>query len=66
MDLFSPVLNQMVYLFGFIIIGYVLYKLKAVPENAMTTLSRLESMLFIPCLVLGTFINGFTADKLRI
>ena len=66
MDLFSPVLNQMVYLFGFIIIGYVLYKLKAVPENAMTTLSKLESTLFIPCLVLGTFINGFTAEKLRI
>ena len=66
MELFSPILNQMVYLFGFIVIGYVLYKLKAVPDNAMTTLSKLESMLFIPCLVLGTFTSGFTTDKLKI
>ena len=66
MNLFTPILSQMIYLFGLIIIGYVLYKLKAVPDNAMTTLSRLESTLFIPCLVLGTFIEGFTVDKLRI
>ena len=66
MNLFEPILNQMIYLFGFIIIGYVLYKLKAVPDNAMTSLSRLESMLFIPCLVLGTFIESFTVEKLAI
>lgn len=65
MDFFFPVLNQMVYLFAFILLGYALYKLRIVPENAMTTLSKLESWLFIPCLVMGTFISNFTVEKLK-
>ena len=64
MDLFSPILNQMVYLFAFIIIGYVLVKIKALHGEACATLSKLESKLFIPALVLSTFMNNFTVEKL--
>ena len=64
MDLFSPILNQMVYLFAFIFIGYLLSKVKAIPNEATGSLSKLESMLFIPALVLSTFMNNFTVEKL--
>lgn len=64
MELFEPILNQMVYLFAFIIIGYVLIKIKALTPEATATLSKLESKLFIPALVLYTFINNFTVEKL--
>ncbi len=63
-NLFTPVLEQMIYLFAFIAIGYLLFKLNIIPKNAITTLSKLESTLFIPCLVLSTFISGFTVEKL--
>jgi len=64
MQLFSATLNQMAFLFTFIVIGYILSKLKVVQENSEAVLSRLENYVFIPALVLGTFINNFTAEKL--
>ena len=63
MNVFEPIMNQMIYLFALILIGYLLTKLKAIPEGTAKALSRLESMLFIPALVLSTFIKNFTADK---
>ncbi len=65
MNFLIPVLNQMICLFAFILLGYALYKLHIVPENAMVTLSKLESWLFIPCLVMGTFLSNFTVEKLK-
>ena len=60
MDIFEPILNQMVYLFAFIIIGFILIKVKALPAEATATLSKLEGKLFIPALALYTFMNNFT------
>ncbi|MBO5090044.1 MAG: AEC family transporter [Clostridia bacterium] len=64
MQLFLATLNQMAFLFTFIIIGYILSKLKVVQDNSEAVLSRLENYVFIPALVLGTFINNFTTEKL--
>ena len=50
----------MALLFLFIIIGYVLAKLKAIPDNSAGVLSKLENNVFIPALVLGTFMSNFT------
>lgn len=58
------VLNQMAFLFSLIVIGYVLVKLGLMPENAESTLSKLENYIFIPALVLSTFIGNFTTEKL--
>ncbi len=57
-------LNQMAYLFLFVMLGYILVKLKLMPNGSETVLSRLENYLFIPALVLNTFINNFTVNKL--
>lgn len=64
MGLINATLNQLAFLFGFILIGFFLAKVKAVPDNAATALSKLENNLFIPCLVMGTFIDNFTPEVL--
>ncbi len=60
----NATIQQMCFLFSLILIGYVLVKLKLLPENAESVLSKLENYLFIPALVMNTFICNFTADKL--
>lgn len=64
LSVFVSTLNQTAFLFGFIIIGYVLVKCGVLSEGAASVLSRLENAVFIPGLVLGTFINNFTAEKI--
>jgi predicted permease len=64
MEILTTTLGQMTVLFLLILIGYLLAKLKAVPENTSTVLSKLENNLLVPALVLGTFISNFTTEKL--
>jgi predicted permease len=65
MELFIPTLNQMIYLFAFILIGYLLARFGAVKSEAAGVLSKLENMLFIPALVMGTFMKNFSVDKIH-
>ena len=60
MNTLLPTLYQMIFLFAFIVLGYVLTKTKYLPANAASILSKLENMIFIPALVMGTFITNFT------
>ena len=64
MSVFSTTLNQIAFLFGFIVIGYILVKLKVLPENSAAVLSKLENTVFIPALVMGTFIENFTTERI--
>ncbi len=64
MALFTATLNQMAFLFTFIVIGYILSKMKLISDGAAGILSKLENYVFIPALVLGTFISNFTTEKL--
>ena len=64
MNIFLATLNQTSFLFGLIIIGYILVKCKALPENSATVLSKLENTVFIPALVMGTFIENFTVERI--
>ena len=64
MSVFSTTLNQIAFLFGFIVIGYILVKLKVLPENSAAVLSKLENTVFIPALVMGTFIENFTIERI--
>ena len=63
-ELFLSTLNQMAVLFTFIVIGFLLVKLGCISENAAVTLSKLENIVFVPALILGTFIENFTMEKL--
>ena len=62
--LFQAILEQMIFLFAFIVLGFIFAKGKFVPDNAAQVLSRLENLLFIPALVLGTFIKNCTIADL--
>lgn len=63
-DLFLPVLSQMLYLFAFIAIGYLLVQIRAVPQGSETVLSKLENTLFLPATVMVTFMTDFTVERL--
>ncbi|MBE6602642.1 MAG: hypothetical protein E7637_09120 [Ruminococcaceae bacterium] len=65
MELFTSTLNQMIFLFALIVIGYLVAKLGAVPITASGVLAKLENNIFIPALVLTTFLKGFTVDTLQ-
>ena len=54
----------MIFLFSFIAIGYLLARRGFLPAISAAILSRFENMLFIPALVLGTFIHNFTLATL--
>lgn len=62
--MFIPILTQMLILFVFIAIGFILSKTKVLPDNASTVLSRLENYVFVPALVMGTFIKNCTTDNI--
>ncbi len=66
MDLFGPTLNQMIFLFAFIAIGYLLAKFSVVPKGSAGLLGKLENWLFIPALVMQTFIQNFTVKNLEV
>ncbi len=64
MAIFTSTLNQLMFLFSLILTGYYLAKKKHIPQNLAMVLSRLENMLFIPGLVMGTFIENFTVERI--
>lgn len=61
-SVFLSTLNQMGFLMLLILIGYILVKLHIVDNNAAKVLSKLESTVFIPALVLNTFMSNFTIE----
>ncbi len=60
----TTTLNQMAFLFLLIAIGYILARFNFVPEKTEGILSKLENYIFIPALVLGTFMERFTVEML--
>lgn len=62
--MFTPIFNQMIFLFTLIVIGFVLSKWKFVPDNSANVLSKLENTVFMPGLVLSTFIKNCTVEVL--
>ena len=63
-ELFASTLNQMAFLFTLIIIGYLLVKFGCLSETAAKSLSKLENIVFVPALIMGTFMNNFTPSTL--
>ena len=64
MTLFLSTLSQLGYLFAFIAIGFLVAKCGVVSEGAAGVLSKLENFIFVPALVLETFIKNFTVEQL--
>ena len=64
MTLVLSTLSRLAFLFSFILLGFILTRIKAIPQNSDGVLSKLENNLFTPCLVMGTFISEFNITKL--
>ena len=64
MTVFSSTLNQTAFLFCFIFFGWAIAKGGVLQQNSVRVLSKLENNLFIPALVMSTFIENFTTDRL--
>ena len=64
MSLFLSALNQMGALGFYMMIGFVIAKLGIVDKQSTTLLSKLENVVFLPALILYTFIQNFTIFSL--
>lgn len=64
MSIFGTTLSQMAFLFLLIIIGYILVKIKVLESGASQVLSKFENTVFVPALVLKTFIENFTVEQI--
>ena len=65
LTVFKGLLSPMMYMFFFIAAGFVLRKLKVLPENAAQVLSRLESDFIIPAVIINSFIRYCTVASIR-
>ena len=63
MEVFLPILSQTILLMLFVLLGFVFAKWKLVPDNTAVGLSKLETLLFLPALMLGTFLKNFTVER---
>lgn len=64
MEIFQVTTGQMLVLFTIILAGFLLAKLKVIPADSNTVLSKLENNLLVPALVFGTFADKFRVEKL--
>ena len=64
MSVFLPTVNQMGFLMLLIIIGYIIVRLNVVQSEGTVLLSRLENNVFVPALILDTFVNNLTIEKI--
>ena len=64
MVVFTSTISQMAFLLILLGIGFLLVRLNLIPHSCAGALSKLESYIFIPASVLGTFMSEFTVKKL--
>jgi len=64
MQLFQATLGQMGFLFLLIALGFIVVKCKVLDSDSSQVLSKLENTIFVPALVLNTFIDNFTIEKI--
>lgn len=61
---FNATLSPMLVMFTYIVIGFILKKCKAVPDNTAVVLSRLENCVIVPALIINTFMKYCTVKSL--
>ena len=65
MDIFNLTVKQMLMMFTLILVGFLLRKKKIVPENADTTMARLETFCFVPALTLFNQMTQCTPETFK-
>lgn len=65
LEIFVSTLNPMLVLFFCIVIGYFLKVKKLLPSNSAYVMSNLENKIFVPALVISTFMKYCTTASLK-
>ena len=65
MEVFLLTLNQMLVLFIFIVLGFILKKKNILPESTSVTLARLETYLFLPALNFGNMMEKCSVQAFK-
>lgn len=65
MQVFLATFNQMLVLFTFMAIGFLLNKKGLLSGSASAVLSKLETYLFVPCLVFSVFYKYCTVENFK-
>ena len=65
MQVFSATLNQMLVLFIFMALGFFLNKKGLLLKDSSAVLSKLETYLFVPCLVFSVFYKYCTVENFK-
>ncbi len=65
MNVFNLTLSQMLNMFTLILVGFILRKARILPDNAATTISRLETYCFVPALYISTQIKQCTVESFK-
>ncbi len=63
MDIFKLTLSQMLMMFIFILLGFLLRKKNILPKGSDVVLSRLQTYLFMPALIMNTFMQNCTVTS---
>ena len=63
-QVFSSTLTQMLVMFSFIVIGYLLNKGKILPQDTPGALSKLENYCLVPALVMNNFMQYCTVKSI--
>ena len=64
LETFNATLTPMLVMFTCILIGYVLNRKKLTPEQTPTVLSRLETYVLVPAVMINTFLRYCTPESL--
>lgn len=65
MNMFTTTLNQMLFLFLCILIGFYLKKKSLLPDNASGTISKLENLVILPALLINSFSTNCSIESLK-
>ena len=64
MTIFQTTLNQMLVLFFFIVIGMLLKRKNILPDNAGTVMSRMETYVLFPALIINNLMTKCTLENI--
>ncbi len=65
MSVLNATINQMLVLFIFMAVGFFLNKKNIIPKEGTAVLSKLETNIFVPCLVFSVFYKYCTVDNFK-
>lgn len=65
MEIFRLTLSQMLMMFTLILVGFFLRRKNIIPENTATSLAKLETFVFVPCLSLYNQITQCTVENFK-